>query len=598
MKRPDYYTRCGPGKRPLFAVFDFETDGLGGPVLAVSYMKEGDAEPGFLSGGSPASLVQRIFDIMAENWQFTWFAHNAQYEFRYFIDGLIEHKEHVSFFCRTDSDVFMITIRLPDYGEKAVLVMRDSMVLWDRSLREFADTFCPELPKLEIDWERETFDAKKPEHVSYAKRDSEALLLSLVRFNDLVRERFDVNLRSTVASTGIAAWQRTLDADERYFNPKDHEDYIRSAYYGGLVFLTDTNLWQGAKTYDLNSSYPYQMLEHAMPIGACVRTNLFSARHLGIYSVTVRAPSDLIVPCLPKRDGRGIVWPAGIFETTVTSVELKFAVTHGYRVLQIHDGRVWQETCKPFEQFISACRDIRLANPDTALDQVAKRIQNATYGKYGSKRTRRKIYASLTEEESIGAEMWGDFFIKEELANDMQCLPQWAIFITAYARLHLLQQIYMVGATNVLYGDTDSITLKPGYIIPCSKEYGGWKLDKDWIDFRARAPKVYAGHLAGKDGTVALKGAVKGIPRKQWERSGIFQRVLNGDRTSVVEYRTLNKFVQCLKDRYNGEHEASRSLSSLVNSRSWKQLPDGSVRPRTWQEIEERETRRDGQGLA
>ena len=36
MKKPDYFTKCGPGKRPLFAAFDFETDGLGGKLLAAS----------------------------------------------------------------------------------------------------------------------------------------------------------------------------------------------------------------------------------------------------------------------------------------------------------------------------------------------------------------------------------------------------------------------------------------------------------------------------------------------------------------------------------------------------------------------------------
>jgi hypothetical protein len=588
MKRPDSYMRCGPGKRPRFAAFDFETDGLGGPVTAVSYMREGDADASYISGHKPETLVQSIFDIMAENHEYTWFAHNAQYEFRYFIAGLIEHKDNVSFFCRTDSDVFMITIRLPDYGDDAVLVMRDSMALWDQTLKDFSDTFCPELPKLKLDFDKVTFDPTDPKHIEYSKRDSMTLLYSLIRFNDMVVDKFDVNLRATLASTGIAAWQRTLESDERYYNHKDTEDYVRSAYYGGLVFLTDTNLHAGPKTFDINSSYPFQMKTHPMPIGRASRTGLWSARHLGIYTVVIKAPDDLIVPIIPKRHKHGIVWPSGIFETTVTSMELRFAVKHGYKVLEIKTGLVWYETCKPFDDFVNKCSDLRLANPGTVLDRVAKRMQNSTYGKYGSKRTRRKIYGTLTAEEVIGAEPWGDFYIREEVADDMQCLPQWSVFITAYARLHLLQSIYMVGPDHVIYGDTDSITLKSGFTLPIGQQYGEWKLDKEWIDFRARGPKVYAGHVK-KNGTEVLTGAAKGIPRKQWDKSGIFHAIVRGDQSVIVTYKTLNKFVNVLKDGYTGEHGASRSLSNLSNARSWKQLDDGAVRPRTWQEIERAE---------
>jgi hypothetical protein len=541
-------------------------------------MMEGQKFASYLTG---TDLIQRIFDIMADNHKFTWFAHNAQYELRYFIDALLDHKEHVKLYCRTDSEIFMVTIKLPDYDEKAVLVIRDSMAIWPASLRKMLDTFCPELPKLTIDFETTRFDPSNPEHVEYSKRDSEGLLHALIRYNEMVKEIFDVNLRATTASTALASWCRTLDGDERYYNSKDHEDFIRSAYFGGLVFLTDTRRYDDCNTYDINSSYAYTMKTFEVPIGNPVKSNLFAARYPGIYRVTVRAPNDLIVPILPKRHNKSVVWPRGTFETTVTSEELKFATANGYRVLKIHDGRIWQQSFNPFVEFIEKCEGIRLRNPGTALSEVAKRMQNSCYGKFGSKRMRRKIFANLTDEETIGAVPWGDFWIKEVYSEDMQCLPVWAVFITARARLHLLSKVYEIGPANVLYGDTDSLTLKSGYTIAQSKDYGGWKLEKAWTSFRARGPKVYAGMLDGR-----YKGAAKGIPKKQWERSGIFHVILDGQEGEPVTYKVLEKFVTALKTREIGEHAARRTVSVLSHSKSWQAEPDGTVRPRLWSDIE------------
>lgn len=584
--KPDCYQRCGRGKRPKFATFDFETDGLGGKVVAITYMREGDSEPSYLSGHTEFVLIQSLIDVMAEGNEFTWFAHNAQYEFRYFIDYLLDHRENIHFFLRTDSDVFMIIIDLPDYGEGKRLVLRDSFAIWDLSLKKITETFCPDLPKMELDFERERFDPKNAYHIEYAKRDSHALLLSLIRFNEILRETFDVNMHLTRAGTALAAWQRTLESGERYFNDKQNEDFIRSAYYGGLVFLTTTQKHVGAKTYDVNSSYPYQMLSMLMPLGNSVRTRLYSARYLGIYRVTITAPDDLIVPIIPKRDRKGIVWPRGTFETTVTNIELDFAVRNGYRVLQIHEGRVWHQTCQPFIDFISKCVGIRMENVSgSTLDWTAKYMQNSLYGKFAAKRERRKIYAEIPEDDLSDYEFWGDFYIKKEHADDMQCLPQWSVFITAYARVHLLRMVYAIGPENVLYGDTDSITVRAGITIATGKEYGKWKLEKEWIDFRAHGPKVYAGHTTGGK----MTGAAKGIPKRTWEKHHIFAAILNAENDAVVRYRTLEKFVIALKTRYNGERDAERSLSTLGRSRSWQEMSDGRVRPRYWHEIEARE---------
>lgn len=596
--RPDYYARCGPGKRPKFAAFDFETAWLGGPVTFCTYYTEGMLEDGFDVGViSKGDIVQQMFFIMCSNPEYTWFAHNMQYDARYFIERLEEIRDRVQFFLRTDSDVFMITVSLPEItdakGRTATLVIRDSYALWPEKLAKLAEHFCPELPKGDLDFEKVSFDPKNPEHVAYAKRDAEALLVGLVRFNALLYQHFGVNVRTTTASTALAAWQRTLGKEDRYYNSKVSEEFVRSGYYGGLVFLTSTGKFNGAITYDRNSSYPAEMLGGHFPEGPPTRCRYIHDQYLGLYDVSCTAPDGLVVPILPKRDSQGIVWPSGTFRTVVTSDEIKFARSHGYIIHQVHDGMIWPKTCSPFSEFINKCRDIRFTWPKSALDQVAKRMQNSTYGKYGSKRTRRKLYTTLPLEEQIGCEVWGDYLIREEYAEDMQCLPQWAVFITARARLALLSVIYQVGPENVLYGDTDSVTLKPGFTLPEGTDYGEWKKEKTWSEFRARGPKIYAGR---KEGEEEITGAAKGIPKGQWKKSGIFEAILDGAEAEPVKYKRLEKFIQVLKTRHLGEYDAHRNLSSLANSRSWRLNSDGRVRPRAWSEIEARQPKR-GSGV-
>lgn len=580
--KPRCYRKANHGQRPKLAAWDVETDGLGGRVLACSFMTEDMPEPIYLHKGD---FIQELFYFMCEHHEYTWFAHNAQYDLRYLIDRLETRMDDLGIYLRTDNDVFMITLSLPEYGEDAKLVLRDSLALFPLSLRQFGSVFVPELPKGEIDVSH--FNPTNQEHIDYCKRDTLLLLLCLRRLHDLVEHHFDIVPATTTASTALRGWQRTLGKTERYYDALKYEPFIRSSYYGGLVFLTDTNIHHNATSYDVNSSYPYQMETYNFPIGNPINTKLLQSGKHGIYRVTVRAPDDIIVPILPARHKGGIVWCKGQFETTVTSIELEFALQNGYRLFQIHGGIYWEETASPFRDFILKCKELRVQHKGSALETVAKLMQNSLYGKFGARRQRRKILAHYTDEETFAGEMWGDYLMMLEEDGEMMTLPQWATFITAHARLHLLRAIYAIGPSNVLYGDTDSITIKQGHTLPPDEigtAYGQWKPDKKWQTFRARAPKVYAGYL---DNGI-IKGAIKGIPKSKWQLSGMLEAVYAGEQ-ATVKYETLDSFVLYLKGVRKPSYEAKRSLSDIANSKSWKAFPDGRVRPRDFASLDSEE---------
>lgn len=569
------YSRGRSGKRPLFAAFDLETEGLGGRVLAASFMREGDNKPSYICKGN---IISRLFNIMAQNSDYVWFAHNAQYEFRYLLDHMHRFKNTITLFNRTDTDFYRIDFEFEDEdGNPYTLSMRDSFAIFPKKLADFSRQFCPEFPKLEFDFEETAFDPLNPDHREYSLRDAQTLLLSLIRFDDLVFHTFGVHLRATTASTALAAWQMTIPTGVHYRPNRAVEEFSREAYYGGLVFLTDTNIHRNARSYDINSSYPYQMMTHGVPYGDATETTFFNSGKPGIYDVTVKTPGDLIVPILPRRDKQGILWNRGTFRTCVTSHELEFALANGYRLLEIHRGLVWSEIIFPFTEFISLCMSIRFEHKGTALEEVAKLMQNSLYGKFASKKERRKFYG--TEPQAETRQPWGDFWTATEAQDDMLTMPAWAAFITAHARLHLLRTVYEVGPEKALYGDTDSITLREGIFLPESREYGGWKCDKKWNVFRARAPKIYAGILHDDTPGFKLAGAAKGVPRRQWHSAGIFPAILS-ERQNVIHYTSLESFAVALKTGYIGTHERSRSLSELAKSRSWEIQPGGKVRPK------------------
>lgn len=582
-KRPKYYgakTLRGDDDI-IFAGWDVETAGLGGDLLMVQWGIFGE-----IFTDSTPNMVQNFFDaIMQYPAPVVWFAHFAQYDWRYMMDYIIENELDVEIGMRTDNDVYEIRIKRPD-GEK--IIMRDSYALWNSSLEKLADSFCPEIPKLKIDIAN--FDSTNPEHIEYAKRDVQILLTGLPRLNQKIYEHFGVNVNATTASTSLKAWQKTLNEGEIYDASQldEKEIFIRQAYYGGIVFLTDTARHADCRTYDINSSYPSVMCDLGVPYGRESYSTNYCDEIPGIYRCRVRAPANLRVPILPARNKKGHMrWYAGEFETCVTNRELIFAAANGYEILEIYEGIVWEKMIFPFNGFVDKCKKLRAEftrwledgmRIEDAEALLAKLLQNALYGKFGSRRERRKMMAahSMGEDDFIGAIPYdenGNWYVKTDPDDTGRTLPVWAAFITAHARLRLLQAVYSVGVENVIYGDTDSITILAGSEngLNIGNEYGQFKLEKEWAEFRAIAPKVYSGILLNGQ----RKGAAKGLPKKNLTDTHWQQLLEDGETNASV--LSLNSLRVTLKNGVKPAVLLMRKSSTLNNSQNYERLQNDQI---------------------
>ncbi len=559
--------------RREYAAWDLETEGLGGKVLAASSCLENHS-PQFICGESQ-SIIHTVVDRFEASPKHIWYAHNAQYDWRYLFNEFDLRGYEYELFMRTDNDVFMIQCKTQD---KKKITLVDSMAFYNSSLKNLLKVFASHLPKGDLDFEKETFDSSNPRHIAYSKRDSEGLVAALVNLDRKLITLFGVHLGLTTAATAMRAWRHTLQNGDRFYNDEGNEEFIRSGYFGGLVFLTDTQPHTDMVTMDINSSYPYVMRELGVPYGGVCQRKSIAWDKPGLYRVRVFAPENIRIPILPLRIGKVVTWPRGVFETTSTREELQFAIAHGYTILEVLEGLAWKQLWHPFNELINKTEAMRQEYKGTPEEELAKLMQNSLSGKFGTRRERRKIFRPTKAEDCLGATPWSvdeRFWFKMEWVEDLLCLPQWIVYITAQARLNLLRAAYRVGVEHVAYGDTDSLTIPAEYAIRFNQsgEYGAWKIAHRWKNFRAVAPKVYVG-IEDTD----YVGAIKGIPQKLMDPlwSDLFDR-----KRIAVQIETVPKLIQFLKRERWGTYPQTRKSTLLKNSRSWEESKNGCVFPKT-----------------
>ncbi len=549
----------------LVCAWDVETDGLNGELLAVSWATP-DSDPEIRG---PEALEDFFTTLERYPSPFVWYAHNAQYDWRYILPELVK-RYSCEFFTRSGTDIFAIKCTT-DCG--SVIDMRDSYAVWEGSLKSLLEAFAPNTPKLSLDFSKEVFDITNPRHADYSLRDAEGLQIAMTNYRTQFAELFECGLGFTSAGSAQKAWRKTL-SEPFYCLSRNLEEQLREAYYGGVVFLTSNQLHENCKTFDINSSYPAGMITSGVPYGHPIRKTQLDFSRPGFWWVTVRAPENLPIPVLPARDDNGVTrWPLGTFETAVSSIELAFAIEVGYDIISVSHGIVFEKLVKPFDTFINKCRSIRLSPTATDAHKLtAKMMQNSLYGKFGTKVERREIIAANPDEQDcVGYELLEDLPLYCQWVDDEQTLRmvQWAAWITAEARVRLLRAAYAGGAEAVLYGDTDSLTVTEAFNVSAldvGAEYGQWKLEKVWKAFRPHAPKVYAGILENGD----VVGRAKGMPRKIMGAEQYKKILHNLSFESVYDnVPSLFSIVRGKAKVGSGTERKLRTLTDLTNSRNW-----------------------------
>ena len=195
------------------------------------------------------------------------------------------------------------------------------------SLSEYNDIACCN------DW------SAKDETLKYLQSDILGLLEVVTKRCQQFYDKYslDITKYRTLPSAIFAAYTSNY-YDESYnikmtngFIEKD----IRSAYFGGNVDVFEHVVPNGAVYLDMNSQYPYAMLQD-MPIGNPIITNETDITNFfGFAFGTIIPPTEDVLKNLfiqnRDKDGSDVYCPRYPFKRLIFSEEIKYAISEGYQ---------------------------------------------------------------------------------------------------------------------------------------------------------------------------------------------------------------------------------------------------------------------------
>jgi len=279
-------------------------------------------------------------------------------------------------------------------------------------------------------------------------------------------------------------------------------------------------------------------------------------------------------PLLPYRTNSKLIFPYGSFTGWYSHVELRKAIELGYVIKKVHKSVYFKETCRPFERYIEELYALRMQykKDDNPMELVVKLLMNSLYGKFGQKFTNKDNWMPFnhTKEELDKLdffERFGDFIrIKKDYTEPAAfCIPIWALYTTAYARLKLHSYIIR---SNPVYVDTDSLITKKEFY--SSDEIGRLKLVTDVNNGLIVKPKFYT--ISGSKSMSRIKGL--GV---RMSRDLFLDFITNPE----ITYNKFMKFKESIRRGFipNEIISITKKMSLDDDKRLW----NGSFDPRSFQ---------------
>lgn len=349
---------------------------------------------------------------------------------------------------------------------------------------------------------------------------------------------------------------------------KNIEDFIRMSYYGGRTEVFKPLLKNGYH-YDVNSLYPYVMLNNKFPVGFPESVTDFE-RSKNLYMISknfgigcgflkcrVEVPK-MNIPVLPYKDGSGkLLFPTGKLEGVWSYAELQLAEEQGCKIVEFFESVYFKDSDYIFKNYVSKFKHLKETSKG-ALRDFAKRMLNTLYGKFGMRRERATITTkeSIIKKHTLYNKYRNDIYDVTFYEYDTICKADYiqihiASYVTAYARITLYKGFLSAinNGGSVYYCDTDSIAtdVKLDSSIVDANEFGKYKLETYVDDAIFLQPKFYAetGHDENEKEVNTVKG--KGIPR------------------SVMTLYTFKTYQEFLKDFCNKNKLSISVFENLAN---------------------------------
>ncbi|MEM3345769.1 MAG: DNA polymerase [Thermoplasmata archaeon] len=378
------------------------------------------------------------------------------------------------------------------------------------------------------------------------------------------------SLISKIANFRLSLHQ-TKNKNIKVINPMHHLFLL--SYFGGRTEAFYNGIFNGQfYTYDFNSLYPScfnlpfpnRFLYAKINPSDEELTQVLLGNYEGIGFFDVYAPKNVFgfyddkgnfidIGLLPYRDKKQnkIIYPVGHFYGWYNFPEIRYAISHGYKIkaisLYVFDRIYYNNIYNVITQFY------KLRKTDPKNSTLYKLMINSFYGKFGEKH-QNEMYITPEQEENLIydydhykyiTQLDNDNNIKYIIIKDLKYSLSnhtdfsIASYITTYSRIKLLNKFEEVIKNNgkIFYCDTDSIFTN--IVLPSNNEIGNVKLEHEGIKLKLKGQKNY--EITTKDGEIIKKK--KGVNKDAL----LIDELGDDDETEIYEYEHILPFKSGVK---------------------------------------------------
>lgn len=444
------------------------------------------------------------FVEFAHNADTVWF-HNMKYDASFVNYRLLEKgwtyspspvkgEAHINVIQAGDRWI-QYTIMYPD-GHMTNL--NDSMTKYPFSLEAVAETLGIE-GKSDDDFTKRREPSYRADAIDIARVEGDTRILKTAM--EIMYSEDMTHMTS--ASDAWAEYKKTVSKDdwkdwypmnlpETFEFSDGYVMNVRDSYRGGWVHVNPRYKGKtlfNVDVYDMNSMYPSMMYIKELPYGKPVMRAEPKPDELYIvsFSASFRVKKGMF-PTYQRRNSvlsvqaDYVMESQGIEQLTMTCIDYELFKKH-YDIDYEggHHYLCFKKRKDMFKKYIDHWSARKINAKNGGEKQIAKRMLNSLYGKFGQDPVRDLTYPVFTDN---GVEWITEHGASVSKYND-KYLPM-ACFITAYARQEIMTRADLFG-DDFVYADTDSIHCirmsdKPraddlGLIPIHPKEFNHWKLE-------------------------------------------------------------------------------------------------------------------------
>lgn len=377
------------------------------------------------------------------------------------------------------SRIISIKINMKDKAKHGDIIFIDTLNYNLASVEELGKLIG--IPKLTIDknlFKKEILTKEETKILKEYNINDALISKKYMEFFQKTLNKLGGNCKLTISSCSFDLFRRkylkiSLMKEEKVLQDNTITDWIFLCYHGGRTEAFNKGTYDDVFYYDVNSLYPSVMIENYYPVPQSILIpeklsieNIIN--YFGVSECLVEAP-DINIPVLPVKTTK-LLFPIGIFRGVWTNELLKYALSLGYKIIEIYKQIIYTKKIKLFYNYVKDLYGLRLSLKllNSTEEQTIKLFLNTLYGKFGQKKninyniipisemTDKKLSKFIDAGYEINESGDKLFFIigKENEKYPKNTFPIIASYVTSYAQIYM-HKLYL--KYPPLYTDTDSI---------------------------------------------------------------------------------------------------------------------------------------------